>query len=331
MTNRKIFVSWPGYSGDDPQTGGRLAAAGYGLILAPKLGARSESELIDLMQDACGAIVSTDPFTAKALRANPGLRIIARVGVGTDSIDHAAAAHHAVAISITPGMNAQPVADQTLAMILALVRRVVPQDQSVKSGRWDRVGEHTPSELPGKIVGLVGAGTIGRAVAQRLRGFDVSIVYFDDQVPKLDDARRVGSLDELLAIADIVTLHAPFVPETRHLIDAAGLSKMKPTALLVNTARGPLIDTAALFEALRRGAIAGAGLDVFEDEPPGADRLKDVPNLVCSAHVGGLSHESIRRMTVSATDSVLAVLAGEIPATVINPDVLRTNRARSAS
>jgi phosphoglycerate dehydrogenase-like enzyme len=195
MTNRKIFVSWPGYSGDDPQTGGRLAAAGYGLILAPKLGARSESELIDLMQDACGAIVSTDPFTAKALRANPGLRIIARVGVGTDSIDHAAAAHHAVAISITPGMNAQPVADQTLAMILALVRRVVPQDQSVKSGRWDRVGEHTPSELPGKVVGLVGAGTIGRAVARRLRGFDVSIVYFDDQVPKLDDARRVGSLD----------------------------------------------------------------------------------------------------------------------------------------
>ncbi len=106
---------------------------------------------------------------------------------------------------------------------------------------------------------------------------------------------------------------------------------MKRTALLLNTARGPLVDTTALFEALRRGAIAGAGLDVFEDEPPSADRLKDVPNLVCSAHIGGLSHESIRRMTISATDSVLAVLAGEIPATVINPDVLRAGWARSAS
>ncbi|MDQ0473999.1 phosphoglycerate dehydrogenase [Labrys wisconsinensis] len=327
----RIFVSWPGYSADDPETGGRLVAAGHELILAPKLGARSEDELIALSGDAVGAIVSTDPFTARVLAANPRLRIIARIGVGTDSIDAAAAARHGVAVSITPGMNAEPVADQTLALILALIRRVVPQDGAVKAGRWDRVGAHTPSELPGKTVGLVGAGTIGRAVARRLRGFDVSIVYFDRQAPDLEGARRLDSLEDLLAVADIVSLHAPLLPETRHLIDAPALARMKPTALLINTARGPLVDTSALFEALRRGTIAGAGLDVFEEEPPGEERLAGIPNLVCSAHIGGLSHESIRRMTISATDSVLAVLGGAVPPTVINPEVLGAGGGRAGS
>ena len=323
MARSKIFVSWPGYSADDAQTGKRLVDAGFQLILAPKTGARSDAELIGLMEDASGAIVSTDPFTARALEANPKLRIIARVGVGTDSIDHGAAARHGVGISITPGMNAEPVADQTLAMIMALVRRVVQQDNGVKAGRWDRVGEHTPSELPGKTVGLVGAGTIGRAVARRLAGFGVNLVYFDQRVPHLENATRFDTLDALLSISDVVSLHAPLLPGTHHLIDAAALSKMKRSAIIINTARGALIDNEALFAALRNGSIAGAGLDVFEDEPPGEERLKDVPGLVCSAHIGGLSHESIRRMTISATDSVLAVLAGQTPETVINPSVLK--------
>lgn len=322
MAKPSIFVSWPGYDPADPATGARLVEAGYTLRLEPKLGARTEDELIALMGDCVGAIVSTDPFTERAIRANPSLRVIARIGVGTDSIDHAAARAGRVAVTITPGMNAVPVADHTLALILALVRKVVAQDASMKSGRWDRVGPLTPGELPGKTVGLIGAGTIGRAVAARLRGFDVELLYYDAVVEDLVGLEKVETLDELLRRADIVSLHAPLTEQTRHLIDAAALRRMKPGALLINTSRGGLVDQEALFASLRDGQLGGAGLDVFAEEPPGAAVLEGVPNLVCSAHMGGLSHESLRRMTRSATDSVLAVLNGETPPTVINPEVL---------
>lgn len=322
MDKSTIFVSWPGYSPESAETGARLVSAGYAVRLEPKLGARTEDELIALMGDAVGAIVSTDPFTAKAIRSNPNLRVIARIGVGTDSIDHAAAREARVAIAITPGMNAVPVADQTLAMILALVRKVIPQDANVKSGRWERVGASTPGELAGKTVGLVGAGTIGKAVAARLRGFDVNLLYFDDAVPQVAGAERVPALGALLERCDIVSLHAPLLPETRHMIDAAAIGRMKRDAVLINTSRGGLVDEDALFAALRSGRLGGAGLDVFAEEPPEASALEGVPNLVCSAHMGGLSHESVRRMTASATESVLAVLRGEKPSTVINPEVL---------
>jgi phosphoglycerate dehydrogenase-like enzyme len=275
-----------------------------------------------LMGDADAAIVSTDPFTAEVIAGNPKLRIIARVGVGTDSIDHAAAAEHGVAISITPGMNAETVADQTLALILALVRKVVAQDASVKAGKWERVGALTPGELFGKTVGLVGAGTIGRAVMRRLSGFSVRTLFYDEYIPSLEGAEKATSLEDLLARSDVVSLHAPLTAETRGFIGAKALKAMKASAFLINTSRGPLVDQDALFDALRRGEIAGTGLDVFAEEPPGAATLEGVPNLVTSPHIGGLSHESILRMTVSATTSVLAVLAGECPETVINPEVL---------
>jgi phosphoglycerate dehydrogenase-like enzyme len=325
----KIFVSWPGYSAQDPQTGARLIAAGHELALHPKVGARSEQELSALMAGCAAAIVSTDPFSATAIASNPALRLIARVGVGADSIDRTAADAHGVAISVTPGMNAEPVADQTLAMMLALIRRVVSQDQGVKSGRWDRVGPATPAELPGKTVGLVGAGAIGRAVQRRLAGFDIKLVFFDTCVKHLDGATPVANLEELLSTSDIVSLHAPLTAETRGLINAQTLRLMKPTAYIVNTARGPLIDQEALFDALRAGALAGAALDVFVDEPPDPAVLAGVPNLLTSAHIGGLSVESIRRMTVSATDSVLEVLRGETPAAVINPAAITRHRAPS--
>jgi D-3-phosphoglycerate dehydrogenase / 2-oxoglutarate reductase len=326
-----VFVSWPGYSTDDPETGARLVAAGHGVILAPKLGARSEDELIDLMRDASACIVSTDPFTRRVIAANPGLRIIARVGVGTDSIDHDAAKEHGVGISITPGMNAEPVADQTLAMILALIRQVVAQDENVKSGRWERVGRLTGWELPGKRVGVVGAGTIGRAVIRRLRGFDVEIMFFDPPVAAVDGAQKMPSLDRLLETSDIVTLHLPLLAATKRLIDGDAIRQMKPGAFLINTSRGGLVDQKALFAALRSGHLGGAGLDVFEEEPPAKADLDGVPNLVCSAHMGGLSRESLRRMTASATASVLAVLRGEIPDTIINPDALRAGPRAKAS
>jgi phosphoglycerate dehydrogenase-like enzyme len=328
----RIFVSWPGFSADDAETGARLRAAGYQLVLEPKLGARSEDELIHLMRDCCAAIVSTDPFTRRAIEANPALRVIARVGVGTDSVDQQAATERGIAICVTPGLNAETVADHTLALILGLVRKVVTQDAGVKAGKWDRVGPATPSELPGKTVGLVGAGSIAMAVARRLAGFDVRLVFVDPHVPQIYGATKLESLEELLAVSDIVSLHAPLVPDTRMLLSSDRLRLMKPEAFIVNTARGALIDQTALLVALKERRLGGAALDVFEEEPPDVQQLKDVPNLITSAHVGGISIESIRRMTASATASVLAVLSGELPATVINARALcKTRQHRTAS
>jgi phosphoglycerate dehydrogenase-like enzyme len=156
-------------------------------------------------------------------------------------------------------------------------------------------------------------------VIRRLRGFDVRILFFDPIVKETEGATKVDSLKELLAVSDVVSLHVPLTVENRRTIGANEIRQMKRTAILVNTSRGPLIDQLALFSALKRGWLRGAALDVFEEEPPSFEVLRDVPNLVCSPHLAGLSEESIRRMTISATESVLAVLSGEIPATVVNP------------
>ncbi|MBY4592590.1 phosphoglycerate dehydrogenase [Rhizobium sp. 8Z] len=319
----RVFISWPGYSAADEDTGARLVAAGHELVLQPKTGNRTAEELAALLADCDAAIVSTDPFTREVLAGDRNLKVIARVGVGTDSIDHDAAREFGVGISITPGMNAETVADQALAMILGLMRRVVTQDQAVKAGRWDRVGEATPTELYRKTVGLIGAGIIGKAVIRRLLGFGVRVLYFDAMVERVDGAERCGSLEELLASSDIVSLHAPLLADTRELINAERIARMRKGSYLVNTSRGGLVHQPSLFSALRSGHLAGAALDVFEVEPPGSEALADVPNLIASAHIGGISKESIARMTRSATTSVLSVLKGEIPDTVINPDALR--------
>ncbi|CUX65352.1 Glyoxylate reductase [Agrobacterium tumefaciens str. Kerr 14] len=322
----KVFVSWPGYEADGQTTGRVLRAAGLEPVLHPKTGARSPGEVASLAKGCAGAIVSTDPFTSEVLDALPDLRVIARVGVGYDSIDVAAASQHGVAVTITPGMNAETVADHTLALILGLIRRVAQQDALVKAGRWERVGVYTPSELPGKVVGLVGVGGIGKAVIRRLRGFDVRMVFFDKAIDAIEGADRLDSLETLLETADIVSLHVPLVPETHHLINSRTLALMKPGALLVNTARGPIVDEKAVFAALAEGRLGGAALDVFEVEPPPAAALEGVPNLICAAHMGGISNESIKRMTTSATQSVIQVLRGELPMTAVNRAVLEQSR-----
>ena len=319
----KIFVSWPDFEAEGATTGRPLRDVGHELVLEPKLGARSGAEVMRLANGCAGAIVSTDPFPAEVLAALPEMKIIARVGVGYDLIDIGAATRQGVAVSITPGMNAETVADHALALILGLVRRVAEQDALVKAGRWNRTGAFAPSEMAGKTVGVVGVGTIGRAVIHRLAGFGVRILFHDSFVAAAEGAEKAESLDALLAEADILSLHVPLLPETHHLIDAVALARMKPNALLVNTARGPVVDQAAVFAALKAGRIGGAALDVFETEPPAAEALPGVPNLLCAAHLGGISRESIARMTTSATRSVIAVLAGEIPETVVNGAALR--------
>lgn len=318
----EVVVTWPDYDPDGQHLGRALRRAGLTVRLEAKRGARSPSQMRALLDGAVAAIVSTDPFDAGVLAASPDLRVIARVGVGVDSIDIDAATAHGVAVTITPGANEATVADHTVALMLAALRRVCEHDAGVRQGDWNRTGRHTPWLLSGSTVGLVGFGQIGRSVARRLGGFDVRVLVTDPVAPK-DRAVEAVSLDALLAASDVVSLHAPLLPSTRRLIGARELALMRPTAILVNTARGEVVDEAALVDALERGRLRAAALDVFEREPPRSSRLLSLPNVVLSPHNAGLSIPSIEEMTRRATSSVIEVLRGRAPEHLANPQVLR--------
>jgi phosphoglycerate dehydrogenase-like enzyme len=323
----KILVTWLGYDPDGEQTGRRLRDAGFELVLAPRTGERTPDQLATLAQDAVGALVSTDPFDAGVLARCPRLRVISRVGVGYDSIDIDAATKHGVAVTICPGGNENAVADHTIALMLAAVRRIGENDASVRAGRWDRAGGLTPWELTGAVVGLVGYGAIGRAVARRLRGFGVQLLVADPQADVEPDVERV-SLDELLSRADVVSLHAPLTADTDCLIGEGQLARMRSDAVLVNTSRGRLVDEAALTRALGERRIRAAALDVFQREPPGtSSKLLELANVVLSPHIAGLSIASLASMTAQATASVLDVLEGRTPVGLVNAGQLAARKS----
>jgi phosphoglycerate dehydrogenase-like enzyme len=317
-----VLVTWIDFDPDGKQTGARLREAGLQIRLAPKTGARSAADMAALAADAVAAIVSTDPFDRTVFAAAPQLRAIARVGVGTDSIDLDAATAAGVVVTTTPGANRETTADHALALILAALRRLLEHDASVRRGDWRRGGDMTPWDLHETTVGLVGYGAIGRAVARRLRGFDVTLLVSDPGADVEDGATVVG-LPELLRRSDVVSLHAPLTDTTVGLIGGAELRLMRPSAVLVNTSRGGLVDEAALAEALCAQRLRGAALDVFADEPDVPQVLADLANVILTPHIGGLSERSIASMTERATSHVIAALSG-CPDTsaVANPAVL---------
>jgi phosphoglycerate dehydrogenase-like enzyme len=319
-TRPEVVVTWPDYDADGATLGSALLNAGLGLRLEPKRTARSVRQVRALVSNAAGAIVSTDPFDESVFAGSPGLRVIARVGVGTDSIDLEAATRYGVAVTVTPGANEATVADHTLALMLGTLRRMVELDGLVRKGEWKRTGPHTPWTLSGSTVGIVGFGRTGRLVARRLAGFDVRLLMADP-VQRGDGAAERVELQELLGASDVVSLHVPLVPSTHHLIGATELEAMKDGAILVNCARGGVVDEPALIRALVHGHLRGAGLDVFHEEPPRSPRLVRLPNVVLSPHVAGLSDKSVAEMTRRATASVIDVLNGGRPADVANPEV----------
>jgi phosphoglycerate dehydrogenase-like enzyme len=197
--------------------------------------------------------------------------------------------------------------------MLSALRRVAEHDRAVRAGAWSRTGDAVPWELNGATVGLVGYGAIGRLVRRRLSGFRVRVLVCDPQSPPNGDGVEVMALDELLRASDVVSLHAPLTAATAGLLDAERIALMRPDAVLVNTARGALVDEAALAGALESGRLRAAALDVFEIEPPEHARLLALPNVVLTPHVGGVSDRSVREMTRRATDAVLDVLAGRRP------------------
>jgi phosphoglycerate dehydrogenase-like enzyme len=316
-----VLVTWPGFVLDGAAAQ-RLRSAGLRLRLEPKTGMRTSVEVERLTRGAVAAIVSTDPFDRAVLAAAERLRVIARVGVGTDTIDLGAATDEGIVVAVTPGANQETTADHAVAMMLAALRRIVEHDASVRRGEWERGTALTPWDVHGVVVGLVGYGTIGRAVARRLEGFGAQLLVCDPAVERVDGGELVA-LPELLERADVVSLHLPLTPGTHGLIGPAELARMRPPALLVNTSRGRLVDEAALAAALASGRLRAAALDVFSDEPAVSERLRALPNVTLTPHIGGLSTQSIARMVEMAVDNVLAVLRGRIdPALVANPEVL---------
>ncbi|HEX7290019.1 MAG TPA: phosphoglycerate dehydrogenase [Conexibacter sp.] len=321
----RVLVTAPGFDVDGESTGVRLRRAGLTLNHAGPRGGRLPAEVAELVEGAVAVIASADPFTADVFAAAPGLRVIARSGVGVDSIDLDAATRAGVVVTTTPGLNDETCADHTLALLLAALRRIVEHDASMRRGEWDRGGELTPWDLHGKRVGVIGYGRIGRAVVRRLEGFGTQIRVFDP-VAAPDGDRACGSLEELLAWADVVTLHAPLTADTLKMIGAAELATMRPGAVLVNASRGGLIDEPALVQALTSGHLRAAALDVFVEEPPRHAGLRYLPNLVLSPHIGGLSREAIDAMTRQCVQQVLDVLDGRVPDGAVNPGVLQRTR-----
>src|SRR5512133_429281 len=228
---------------------------------------RTEEELIDLLRGVSGVVAGTDPFTARVLEASPDLRVIARSGVGYDTIDVKAATRHGIVVCTNPGVNRHAVAEYTFALMLTCSRRLGESLAEVKKGGWSRF---EGIDLAGRTLGIVGLGTIGKEVAQRARAFEMRILAFDvyqDRQFAEEHGVEFVSLEQLLRESDFVTLHAFLDAGTRHLIDAGRLAMMRPTAYLINTARGGLIDQEALIDALKSKRIAGAALDVVEREP----------------------------------------------------------------
>jgi D-3-phosphoglycerate dehydrogenase len=253
------------------------------------------------------------------------VKAIGKLGVGLDTVDIEAASRHGVVVFHTPGANNQAVADHTFALILNLARKIRYCDQSLREKRW----EHTKIigvEIWQKTIGIIGLGAIGRCVALRAKGFQMKIVACDPYWPA-EFAAEQGieqlSLDELLKVSDIVTIHAPLTPENRELINARTLGLMKPAAILINVARGGIVNETDLHQALKTGQIAGAGLDVFEQEPPHDSPLLELENVVLTPHTAAFTHEAMNTMSMGVVEQLIDFYHGEKPVHLVNPQVFK--------
>jgi D-3-phosphoglycerate dehydrogenase len=256
---------------------------------------------------------------AEAIEAAPNLKVIARAGVGLDNVEIPAATAAGVLVVNAPTSNIVSAAELAVSLLLAVARNVVPANLALKNGQWKR-SQFGGVELHGKTVGIIGMGKIGMLVAQRLAGFDMNFIAYDPYVktaPSGGPEIEMVSLDELLTESDFVTIHIPKTDQTQGLIDSVALAKMKPTAFIINAARGGVLDEVALFDALTAGTIAGAGLDVYATEPCTDSPLFALDNVVATPHLGASTEEAQEKAGIAVAESVVAAFAGkEVPGAV---------------
>jgi phosphoglycerate dehydrogenase-like enzyme len=318
----KVLVSAMTLSGVQAEYADVLRSAGFELVFPPRPVQLVESEMVDMLDGVYATLAGSEPYTRKVLNACPNLRVIARMGVGYDAVDLAAANDHGIAVTFTPGTNHDAVAELAFALILGLSKDLVSQHMGTRALKWPR---RTNLPLRGRTLGIAGLGRIGKAVAMLGEAFKMKLMAYEpfpDQEFVKQHKVNLVPLERLLAESDFLSIHSPLTPESRHLINKKTLALMKPTAYLINTARGGLVCETDLIEALHQKKLAGAGLDVFEREPPSDSALFHMDNVLVTPHAAGVDFQSRDDMAMSAATSIVKLYQGEWPAEqIVNKDV----------
>lgn len=327
MAARRVLITARAFFSAGARAAEPLVEAGLEVVRAPRFGPLPQPELVAALQGVGGVVASSDPYNEQVFAAAPDLRIVARTGVGYDSVDIEAATRHGVAVVTTPGRIAETVADFAFGLMLAMARRIPEAANVMHHGGW--AAELPGTDLWSQCLGVVGMGAVGVAIARRAHGFGMRVLGYDPALSAAAIGERGAEpvdLDTLLAQADFITLHAALTPESRRMIGATAIKRMKPTAFLVNTARGGLIDSDALLEALDAGHLAGAALDAFDQEPlPAEHPLRHAPRCLLTPHIAFSTRENSLDMSRRAAAAVAAHLTGRpLPADVrvLNPEVL---------
>ena len=299
-----------------------LAKTGWELVTAR--GPLNEADTLALVGDVDGYICGDDAITRKVLeKARPKLRVLSKYGIGVDKIDVKAATEFGIPVLFTPGVNHTTVAEHTFLLLLALEKNLMFHTDSTRSGGWKRKTGH---ELFEKTIGIVGLGRIGKEVAIRAKAFGMASVgfdvYWDEKFAQENGVKRAATLDELLAVSDYISLHTNLTPETRDMISAKSFAKMKPGVIILNCARGEIVNTKDMVEALQSGRVAGYGADVLEHEPPPADHpLLKLPNVVITPHIASRTYESVVRQATTSVKNLILAMNGEKPIAQVNPEV----------
>ncbi|MBM3954569.1 MAG: 3-phosphoglycerate dehydrogenase [Planctomycetes bacterium] len=322
MKTPRILLTTTSFQDTPGEHHAALAATGWEVVTAR--GPLSEEATLAALADADATICGDDMLTRRVLDATaPRLKVVSKYGIGVDKIDVARCTELGIPVLFTPGVNHTTVAEHAFLLLLSLEKHLLFHADSTRAGGWKR---QTGRELLGKTIGIVGLGRIGKEVAIRARAFGMPViahdVFWDDDFARDHGVARSATLAELLAAADYVSLHTNLTPETRHLVNAASIATMKPGAIVINCARGEIVDTAAVVDALRSGRLRGYGTDVLDEEPPPADHpLLRLPNCVVTPHVGSRTLESVQRQAMAAVTNLVRALRGEAPLAQVNPQV----------
>ena len=286
------------------------------------------AQVVEACREIEGLVASGTPVGAEVVEQAPHLRVVSTVGVGYDNIDVEACTRRRIMVTNTPGVVTEATADLSFALLMAVARRLVEADRYVREGNWRywQWGNMWGTNPSGRTLGILGFGRIGQAVARRARGFSMRILYHSVDRPTPEQEQELGAhyvdRETLLREADFLSIHVPLAPDTHHLISATELALMKPTAFLINTSRGKVVEEAALVEALQSKRLAGAALDVFEFEPQIHPALPAMPNVILTPHMGTATGETRLAMAMMAAENLLAALAGQRPPNLVNPEVL---------
>jgi len=316
--------------------GGRLLdelARGFEVTTSPSSAYLSRQQLLDAVCDVHGVVsLLSERIDGELMDSAPNLEVVANYAVGYNNVDVDAATARGIMVTNTPGVVTDATADLAWALVMAVARDIVVVDKYTRSGNWTewRPEAFIAADVAGSTMGVVGMGRIGRAMVKRAAGFDMRVLYYDPQRLDCEAEQSLGihyvPFEELLELSDFVTLHVPLGPETFHLIDAAALAKMKPTAYLINASRGSVVEEKALVQALGAGTIAGAGLDVYENEPLLEPGLAELENVVLVPHLGANSRRTRDKMAEMTVENVSVALSGGVPPNLVNPEALAKRR-----